>query len=371
MTEQQRLRPTIAVAAFAALALVLASQLYVWVNLWPLTVSWSEALAWTLPQLLVWAAVIPGIFWISRRLPVRGGHTLERLLVHLVASAGVSFLVLWTLETTDRYLGWSTLLGAPSKLVSDLDTTLVHLHVGIGIYWVVFAVTHALRYYEESRERELRASQLEAQLAQAQLQALRMQLNPHFLFNTLNSIAVLMRHDVDGAQQMLYRLSDLLHSTLKHGKNHEVPLSEELAYLRSYLAIEERRFRDRLSVHYDVDPESLECAVPFLILQPLVENALRHGVAPRGEAGHIAIVARRADGRLTLLVRDDGPGLAKEPEPKPGRGVGLSNTEARLQRLYGAQHRFVLETPEGGGLEVRIEIPARILPSNRARREAR
>lgn len=363
MIKPSRLRPTITAAGFAALALILASQLYVWVNLWPLTVSWSEAFAWTLPQLVVWAAVIPGIFWLSRRLPVRGGRGLAILPLHLLASVGVSFLVLLTLEATDRYLGWSTLLGAPSKLVSDLDTTLVHLHVGIGIYWVVFAVTHALRYYEESRERELWASQLEAQLAQAQLQTLRMQLNPHFLFNTLNSIGVLMRHDLEGAQQMLYRLSDLLHSTLKHGRAHEVSLSEELAYLKSYLAIEERRFRDRLSVQYDIDPEAVDCAVPFLLLQPLVENALRHGIAPRGEPGHIAILARRGDGRLTLVVRDDGPGITKRPGPELERGVGLSNTEARLRGLYGGQHLFVLESPEAGGLEARIEIPARPLPS--------
>ncbi|NIR44315.1 MAG: hypothetical protein GWN99_00135 [Gemmatimonadetes bacterium] len=363
MTAQRRLRLTLALAAFAALALILASQLYVWVNLWPLTVSWSEAFAWTLPQLLVWAAVIPGIYWFSRRLPVHGGHAAWRLPVHLFTSVGVSFLVLLTLQATDRYLGWSTLLGAPGKLVSDLERTVVHLHVGIGIYWVVFAVTHALRYYEEFRERELRASQLEAQLAQAQLQALRMQLNPHFLFNALNSIAVLMDHDPEGARAMLYRLSDLLNSTLRHGGSHEVPLSEELEHLESYLAIEEKRFRDRLNVSYDIDPETLDCAVPFLLLQPLVENALRHGIAPRTGPGHVAISARREDGRLSLSVRDDGPGLAPGSERPVEGGVGLSNTEARLQKLYGADHSLVFERPEAGGLEVRIEIPARVFQS--------
>ncbi len=366
MQERRRLDLSLALGGLAVLALVLASQLYVWVNLWPVTISWTEALVWSLPQLIVWSLFIPAIVWLARRLPVHGPRGWRRIPIHLVASVGTAVLVLFILDLSDRWLGWSTILGAPSKLISGIGTTLVHLHIGIGIYWVVLAVVHALRYYDESRDREVRASRLETQLARAELQNLRMQLDPHFLFNTLNSIAVLMRHDVEGAERMLHRLSELLQRTLRQGGRHEIALREELAYLRSYLEIEKTRFRDRLTVDYDIDPTALDCAVPALLLQPLVENAVRHGIAPRAGPGRVGIGARRSGDHLELTVRDNGPGLEPGGDQVPAGGVGLTNTRNRLEKMYGSAGRLGFRQPEEGGLEVRVRIPARPVPDGGA-----
>ena len=220
----------------------------------------------------------------------------------------------------------------------------------------------AYDYYRRFRERERRAAQLEVeaaqletQLAQAQLDALKMQLHPHFLFNTLNSISVLMRDDATAANRMLIRLSELLRVALKSEGRQEIPLRQELEFLRGYLEIEQTRFQDRLMVDFDIEKETLDAQVPNLILQPLVENAIRHGIAPRAEAGLIQVQARRENSFVELCVSDDGAGL-NESEMQ-GNGIGLSNTRKRLEKLYGEQYGFEISSPAGGGLQVRLKIP--------------
>jgi LytS/YehU family sensor histidine kinase len=192
---------------------------------------------------------------------------------------------------------------------------------------------------------------------EARLEALRMQLNPHFLFNTLHAISALIHDQPDAADRMVARLSDLLRLSLDPSKPQEVPLSEELAFLEGYLEIEQTRFSERLQVTKVIEAGTETALVPFLLLQPLVENAIRHGIEPREERGCLAITARRQNGRLELRVRDDGPGLAKK-DAKP-QGIGLSNTRSRLQHLYGEQFTFELKDLVEGGLEAFISLPFR------------
>ncbi len=230
-------------------------------------------------------------------------------------------------------------------------------HTYLLIYWAMLGVAHALDYRRQSRLRALRTSQLEAKLAQAQLQLLKLQLHPHFLFNTLNSISALIHTDVELADRMIARLGDLLRLALQHFGAEEVPLREELEFLLSYLEIEQARLGPRLGFDLDVEPGTAEARVPTLILQPLVENAIRHGVGARPGPGRVEVRARREAGWLRLEVCDTGPGLTSgEPE----EGVGLSNTRARLGRLYGDEYQFELAGGPGGGAVVRVVIPFRV-----------
>ena len=225
-------------------------------------------------------------------------------------------------------------------------------------YGTFVLVSSLMDYYERYQAGEFRASQLEAQLAQAQLQALKMQLQPHFLFNTLNSISALQLTDVEAANRMTARLGDFLRLTLDNAGQQEVPLRQEMEFLRGYLEIESIRFQDRLQVTLDLDPETLDTHVPNLILQPIVENAIKYAVVKRAAAGHIQIRAHRYNGALRLQVQDDGPGLQL---PALGniatRGVGLDNTRRRLQQLYGNAQKFELANVPEGGLLVTLEIP--------------
>ena len=225
-------------------------------------------------------------------------------------------------------------------------------------YWAILGVSLAVDYYRKYRERELRASQLETRLAEAQLQVLKMQLHLHFLFNTLHAISTLMHRDVEAAERMLTRLSDLLRHSFESVGVQEVSLKQELEFLDRYVEIEKVRFGDRLAVEISVDPELLDARVPNLILQPLVENAIRHGIASRAAGGRIEIEVRRDNGMLDLEIRDNGPGLPAGDDGSEGiGGIGLANTRARLKQLYGARHRFELSEAAGGGLAVNLTIP--------------
>ncbi|MEK6286194.1 MAG: histidine kinase [Acidobacteriota bacterium] len=233
-------------------------------------------------------------------------------------------------------------------------------------YGTIFLVSYAIDYYRRHQEEEVKISRLKAELAEAQLQvteaqlqALKMQLHPHFLFNTLNSISALLDEDVDAADQMLARLGDLLRMTLENSGAQEVTLQEELEFLRCYLEIEQVRFHDRLTVIMNIEPETLDARVPNLILQPIVENAIRHGIVSRIAPGQIEINAKRSGDTLQLEVKDNGRGLHRG-EASSGRikeGLGLTNTRARLEQLYRAAHRFELSDAPEGGLQVMLEFP--------------
>jgi LytS/YehU family sensor histidine kinase len=233
-------------------------------------------------------------------------------------------------------------------------------------YGTLVAIAHVWMYYERARDREVKTSQLESQLARTQLEMLKLQLQPHFLFNTLNAISALMHQNVYAAQDMLSRLSDLLRLSLDNVAVQEVTLKSEVEFVRGYLHIEQVRFQDRLSVTIDIDPETLDAMVPNMLLQPLVENSIRHGIARKSGPGSISIESKRSDGLIRITVRDNGPGFPAitngngNGNGKPKGGLGLGNTRARLRQLYGdAQRLEVCNAPDGGAI-VTLEVPERI-----------
>lgn len=303
-----------------------------------------------------WAALTPLVLWLARRYPLERERWLRSLSVHVSAS-----LLIGLATRGFRDLMFFYLIAEPESRMSFSKLFLnVYLFFDYGsmIYWLILLVCYAFNYYRRYREGEIKTTRLEAQLAQAELQALKMQLNPHFLFNTLHSISALVHKDADAADKMIARLGDFLRLTLDSAGAQEVSLQQELEFLKCYLDIERIRFKDRLTVQMSIEPQALHARLPNLILQPIVENAIRHGIAPRTSHGHIEIEARRYNGILHVQVTDNGPGL-----PSNGntgsifKGVGLSNTKARLQQLYGAEHRLDLSNTTRGGLSVILEIP--------------
>ena len=303
----------------------------------------------------IWAALTPLILHLSRRFRIERGR-LRNLLIHLVASLGFSFIQL------AAYISAVSIGDPLSQPFTDVfqEFVVTGLHFNLLTYWALVAVSHAADYYRKYRERELSASQLRAQLANAQLSALRMQLHPHFLFNTLNAIAMLVRKSSNKeAINMLSGLSDLLRHSLENIDTQEVSLKEELEFLELYLEIEQVRFNDRLRVQIEVAQETLTALVPTLILQPLVENAIRHGIGKRSAAGVLEISARRENGRLRLQVRDDGPGLSANGSKPSGSQIGIRNTRARLRQLYGEAQTFELCNAIGGGAVATLEVPFR------------
>jgi LytS/YehU family sensor histidine kinase len=229
----------------------------------------------------------------------------------------------------------------------------------LWVYWAVIGVVHAWRYHQKYRERELQAAELTGQLAQSQLQLLKMQLQPHFLFNTLHTISALMHKDVELADEMMVQFADLLRITLDDSQTHEVPLRQELEFVTTYLKIEQARLGARLDVRLDIDPQARDALVPNLLLQPLVENAIRHGIAPRVQGGRLVIRARRAGPLLEVRIENDGPGLAEDFPARARTGLGLANTRARLQGLYGEAHQFDLTGRPEGGVVAALTIPFR------------
>jgi signal transduction histidine kinase len=269
----------------------------------------------------------------------------------------------------------ATMLGVASAgLAWELTASLGRSVTGFAVlvlincacwYAAAAAVSYALLYYRQSRERAVRASQLETRLVEAQLKTLQQQLHPHFLFNTLQAISALMQRDVEAADRTLIRLSDLLRLTLERLGEQEVRLDAELDFLRKYLEIERTRFPDRLVVRYDVQPEALEALVPTLLLQPLVENAIKHGVARKPGAGHIDITARRDHDKLRIEVRDDGIGLSEDALTALQKGIGVSTTRARLQHQFGADYRFEFHRL-AQGVGVVVAVPWRVRPGEGA-----
>jgi signal transduction histidine kinase len=304
--------------------------------------NWALTIKRSLTEWWLWALVTPVVVALARHFPVHGRRRWRNLAIHFAAG-----MVLGVAKTiADRAL-FALVTGFWIYLLAST------LALNLVIYAVLVAAAHGIEYYRRSRERE----HLEAQLSETRLQLLGMQLQPHFLFNTLNTIAEMVHEDPDAADTMIAGLSDLLRRTLELGSAQEIPLGRELDLVSRYLEIQKARFGDRLQVHISIAPGAENAAVPALLLQPLVENAIRHGLAARLDAGRIDIEAR-ADGRtLTLVVTDDGSG-SEETIAGPER-VGLGNTRARLEALYGDRCRLVLDRADGRGARVTIEIPQR------------
>src|SRR5215469_11883075 len=347
MLKRRWSRWLLALIGWTALALFFASQTWLAYKYSGGQVSFWLVLKISLTEWYGWALLAPGIIWLGRRFPLERGRWRRSFTIHLATSIGVSLLK-WTLNNLlRRYI-----LGFSSVSLSFM------FHQNLATYWILVVATQGYLYYSRYREGELRAAHLSAQLAEAQLQALRMQLHPHFLFNTLNAISTLVHKDPEIADRMIARLSDLLRLTLENVGVQEVRLAQELEFLDRYLEIERMRFPDRLEVRMRIAPETLDARAPYLILQPLVENAIRHGIAPRSTPGTVEIRSECKDGRLILEVRDDGPGISPDRILKDG--VGISSTRARLERLYGAAHQLELRNAAEGGLVVTLAMPFRL-----------
>lgn len=311
----------------------------------------------------IWAALTPFVLFASQLFPIEQGNWPRRLLFHSISAIAcatvVVALMIPVVERVNQQVDWMR-LPRPSGS-HELAAYLLALRFAtyLIVYWTIVGVSHAWAYYKKYREREMNALLLESRLAQAQLQMLKMQLQPHFLFNTLNAISALMHQDVELADQMLARLAQLLRTTLESAGTQEVALKQELEFVELYLEIERARFGSRLTVRIDADPDTMDAYVPNLILQPIVENAVRHGIAPRRDPGSIEIRTRRDNGRLRMEVLDDGPGLSAKGDGQSREGVGLANTRARLQQLYPNSHEFVLANRHGGGVVVTLCVPYR------------
>jgi sensor histidine kinase YesM len=334
-------------------AVYFASQIVTQSRLSGNTLSFGKALSWQLVSSYIWCALMPLILWLARRFPLEG----ERRWRHALCLFVAGFLVACAQLALDALLLPPMGYMASRKFNSFGETyrafLLVNIHLSLLLYWVVIGMSYAVSYYRKYRERELRASQLEARLAQTQLQILRMQLHPHFLFNTLNAISELIYKDPEAAEQMIADLSDLLRLSLETVGEQEVPLQQELEFLKKYLEIEQTRFHDRLELRLEIAPDTLDAQVPNMIFQPLVENAVRHGIAPHAAGGRVEIGAWRVNGTLHLRVKDNGRGLPENLK----EGVGLANTRARLARLYGEGHQFAWQSAPGEGVTLDIKIP--------------
>ncbi len=366
------------IALWALLGVIYAGPIYLETHLENMGHSPWRVFSWGILVWLAWAPLTPAIVWLARRFSLIGETWKSSLLVHVPAfllisiahSAAATAITLSLRPFDDMSSSPKTfwphvLLRAQGSFGSDLL-----------VYAGVIGVCYALDYYRKYREREFVATRLEAQLAQAQLDSLRMQLHPHFLFNTLNSIVGLVRDNKNNAAvsmlvglvrdqknhaavNMLVGLSDLLRHTLDHSARQEVELREELNFIKLYLSIQEMRFSDRLQIEFDIDPATTKAMVPNLILQPLTENALRHGFGRSADRGVVGISSAVANGHLRLTVYDNGAGLPDDWQLNGSRGIGLANTVARLQQLYDDDHQFDIRNRDGGGVEAAIVMPLR------------
>jgi two-component system, LytTR family, sensor kinase len=343
-------------AIWTLFALLLTSQVALQYQMTENPVSFWRILSWQLFSGYLWFALTPLILWFGRKFSFDNGHWKTSVPFHLLASFVIAFLQLAVDAAVLPKLGYlKRYESAPFFEVYKIFL-LINLHFSVGIYWVVLLISQAVNYYRKYRERELRASQLETQLATTRLQVLKTQLHPHFLFNTLNAISELIHKDPESAERMIGDLSDLLRMSFEKLEVQEVSLKQELEFLEKYLEIEQMRFHDRLKVEMKIAPETLDAKVPNMILQPLVENAIKHGLAPRAEGGKIEIGANRSNGSLELSVTDNGVGVPFGDVQDIAEGVGLSNTRRRLRHLYGERHKFDLAA-EKGGLKVNLTIP--------------
>jgi two-component system, LytTR family, sensor kinase len=300
---------------------------------------------------LVWYASFlsaPLFVWIARRAPFDRRRAAASVAVNLGTIAALTVLTSWA-QYEVTYRGALSVPGLGGYLRVGLIT-------GMLPFFAVAAIAHAATAVSRAHDREVEAERMRTQLAESRLAALTAQLQPHFLFNTLQGISTLIARDPAAADAMLTNLSDLLREVLRRGQQREIEFHEELAVLRPYLDISRQRFGDRLSVGVTFDDAARRALVPFFILQPLVENALWHGIEARAGVGSIAVDARRDDGELVLTVTDNGAG---EAPGENGTGVGLANTRARLRELYGDAQSLAASRPENGGFRVRVSIPYR------------
>jgi two-component system, LytTR family, sensor kinase len=319
--------------------------------------NWSRALLGSLAQWWSWGLITPLIFWTDARFPFKENQLGMRILAHLLASVPLTLLYFYVVIAVSVVLGlgkWST-LAHPLSLLNAFG-----LLWSWVVYWVIFGVIQTFRYYEHYRASELRLERMERNFSQARLNALRMQLDPHFLFNALNTISSQVERNPRLARTMIEHLGDLLRLSLDARDKQEIPLAEELAFLDHYVAIQKIRFAENLRIEIQVAPEVKYALVPGLIVQPLVENAIRHGVSRRASGGTVTVIAQHGPGRLEIRIRDDGVGLPAGWTLETSSGMGLSVTRERILGLHpDGNSSFSVRPRTGGGTEVEISLPLR------------
>jgi anti-sigma regulatory factor (Ser/Thr protein kinase) len=319
-----------------------------------LNLSWRTALFNNMPWWLLWAALMPVAIWLCRRLPLTGPRRGRNAVLHLLCALALSGVHL-LLEGVVYF--HSVPRGIYSSQVAVWRQFFANFIVlDVVTYWAIVGAWHAVDLHRRYTDSALRTARLELGLSEARMQALRAELNPHFFFNALNAVSGLVRkQENEAAVKLLARLGDLLSVTLDHARPPEIPLREELMLLDRYLAIERARFGDRLTVLVEHDGPSADALVPTFILQPLVENAIRHGIGQKAGQGSVEVRASREGEALLLAVHDSGEGVSSSRR----EGIGLSNTRARLGELYGASASLVLENAAEGGACARVRLPYR------------
>jgi two-component system, LytTR family, sensor kinase len=348
-----RIRPQLllVLGVATALSLLSASLSYSFTKSGAMAAIYLNASYW-----FSWAFLTPLILVVARRFPIERQTWPRALAVHVPAMVAFCFAHV-LLIVGARFAGgysrpnWTYWMTVRDNFLTQVDWEMM-------TYCAIVGVSHAVRFHQAAMARQVQAVRLEASLVEARLEALQRQLHPHFLFNTLHGISALMHRDVDAADRMVVLLADLLRASLQI-RSQEIALKDELELLQKYLDIERIRFGSRLTVVYDIAPETLGAHVPSLVLQPLVENALEHGLSPSSRPGGIDIRSRREADALWLEVHDDGVGLSEDAVEALQKGIGLSNTRSRLRHLYGSAHRFEFVRGRGRGLSVRIVLPWR------------
>jgi two-component system LytT family sensor kinase len=342
------------IGAWTLLGLFFSTQSYLYDSAAGQPYGFEAAVKWTLPIWYSWGLLTPLIIWYDARLDPGIGLK-RRIALH------IPFAILWTLVYMAVRTAWQRIWVGPYISLS-FSGIAMQFHYGFLNYFLFGGLWVAYRLYRENREREIQASRLEASLAEARLESLRGQLHPHFLFNALNTVSAFVERDPRQARRMLDHVSTLLRRLLDEPNRQLTPLEDELAMLDLYLAIQRARFGDRLDVEVDVDPEIRRALVPTLLLQPLVENALRHGISRSGGRGLVRIAAWREHGRVRFEIADNGPGIATPGVLRGGSngtGIGIANTSERLQALFGDDQSLSLSNAPAGGAVVEVAIPYR------------
>jgi len=339
-------------ACWAIVVVVFASQWYFYDTAHGLTDRFLFYLGWSL---YLWGVLTPLALWLARRFPIEAGTWIYRLPVHIAFSVFLTIAQL-SLEASLNWLRAGRDWSLSARLSHYLRQ---HTQIGFLIYWLVVIAAQFYRMHDQSRKRQLHAAQLEARLAEALISNLRTQLHPHFLFNTLQAIATLIPEDPEAAEEVVLQLSQLLRRSSDEMHTHEISLSREVEFLQHYMAIQQRRFGARLRFEVQINSALLDCAVPSLMLQPLVENAIRYGISKHKEEDLVTIRAFENRGQICLEVLNLSSKLEEEPEKLLSRGVGLSNTRLRLEQLYGLEQSLSLFELDPKGVCVRLSIPMR------------
>ncbi len=324
---------------WVALSLLFAPEAYLYFLLRRQPISWGDTFSLTVVNSLIALLFLPGIVWLAQHYPIERRTWRRALLVHVPACFlfSASHSVIYALACyASRNLG---------------DTLFARFHPNLITYWAIVGFAQAVDYFRRYTERE-------RQLAQAQLLLLKSQLQPHFLFNTLHTVSAMMHHDVKAADRMVHKLSDLLRMTVDTIGAQEVPLRQEVEFLQKYVDIEQTRFSGAFDLRLEMDPSTLDVLVPSMVLQPLVENAIRHGLDLKKAGGVITVCSRRHDGEVVVLsVSDNGRGASRDTVKE---GLGITNTRQRLQQLYGDRQAFRVERRDAAnGFSVSLVIPFR------------